>query len=452
MTKNRPDVVFGKEEILFPDGRIRFLGAMDSVNPAMTLVEIEGITLLVDCGADPGQGLVELPDEAYEVDALLLTHGHLDHVGGIPSLMVSGFSAPIYGSPATLAISRIVLGDGIRLRGGQFRDVRAFLGGFDRIAKEVEYGQPFKLFPNRDIEVTYHNAGHILGSASIEIKTAHSRLLFSGDLGRPGSPLLDDPNTSWDDSKPFDLVIMESTYGNHIHEHSDAQIQDKLLEIIEEAREDGGHIIVPAFALGRTQTLIYHLETLVEAGRLSNLPVALDSPLGLRVTSEYEHFKKLLDSQSLIKLSKEDDPLDFEGLYSVRKTRDSKKLRDLDKTMLIIAGSGMCTGGRVVSHLKELLPYSETNVLFVGYQAPGTLGCKIIEAAAKGADGPSETVTIKGEEVAVRATVDVISSLSGHADKKELAAWLDKIPNVKQVVLYHGDSHAQKAFAEYYKN
>ena len=244
---------------------------------------------------------------------------------------------------------------------------------------------------------------------------------------------------------------MESTYGDAIHKHTSDEIRAELLKIIERARKDGGHILIPAFAIGRTQTIINHLDHLVESGQLEDLPVALDSPMGLRVTSKYETFKTLFNQESLDKISRGDDPLDFDGLYAVRKTRDSRKLRDLDKTMLIIAGSGMCTGGRIVDHLKELLPYSETNVLFVGYLAHGTLGRQIIEAAAKGEEGPSETVKIHGNDIPVRAGVDILHGLSAHADQKELAAWLDAVPNVQKVVLHHGDEDAQKAFAAYYK-
>ena len=451
--QNRPPITASRDAFNLADGQVSLLGAANSVTPAMSLVELEGMTLLVDCGADPSVGTepVELPDAAYEADAVLLTHGHLDHVGGIPALLASGFNAPIYATAATLAVTRIVLGDMIRLRGGQHRDVRAFLGGFDLMARAVAYDEPFKPFPKRDVEVAFREAGHILGSASIEISTPASRLLFSGDLGRPSSPVLRDYNTEWDDSRPFDLVVVESTYGDRLHGQAPEDVTDALFAVIQRARRDGGHILVPAFAVGRTQAIIYHLDKLVESGRLQNLPVAVDTPMGLRVTETYEAFKMLFDEESLDKLSRNDDPLDFKGLYAVRKGRDSKKLRDVDGTMLIMAGSGMCTGGRITGHLKELLPFGETNVLFVGYQAPGTPGRAIIEAAERAKEGPSETVHIGGQDVPVRAQVDVISGLSAHADRDELTRWLDALPEVKQVVLHHGDEHAQQAFEAHYK-
>ena len=429
---------------------MRFLSGHKSVTPTMILVEIDGITILVDCGAETSRGPVELPDEAYEVDAVLLTHGHVDHIAGFPALLASGFHAPVFGTRATLAISRIVFGDIIRLKGGQHRDVRAFLGGFDHVVRAKPYGESFKPLPNRDIEVTFHEAGHILGSSSIEIKSKSSRILFSGDLGRPGAPVLRDYNTEWDDSVPFDLVVMESTFGDCEHKRTRDQVTEDILKVVERARKDGGHILVPAAAIGRTQELIYHLDKLVEAERLKDLPVALDTPMGLRVTNVYENFKPLFDEESLDKLSRGDDPLDFKGLYAVRKTRDSRKLRELDESMLIISGSGMCTGGRIVDHMRDLLPYSETNVMFLGYQAPGTPGHAIIKAFEAGSEGPSETVKMGGVDVPVRASVDVINGLSAHADRKDLAAWLDRIPNVAKVALHHGDAEVQLAFAKWY--
>ncbi len=453
MTQTRPPIVVCTKTHDLPNGHVSFLGASGSVTPAMSLVELDGATLLVDCGADPGRDNkpVELPDDAYEVDAVLLTHGHMDHVGGISALLASGFNAPIYGTSATLAIARIVLGDSIRLRGGRHRDVRAFLGGFDHMARAMKYDEPFSPIASRDLLVTFREAGHILGSAGIEIVNPGSRLLFSGDLGRPGSPILRDYNTTWDDSRPFDLVVMESTYGDRVHDQGPDQVREKLFEIIERARADGGHILVPAFAIGRTQALIYHLDNLVESGRLTNLPVAVDTPMGLRVTETYSVFNKLFNEEALDKLSREDDPLDFKGLYAVRKGRESKRLRDVKQTMLIIAGSGMCTGGRIVEHLTELLPYYETNVLFVSYQAHGTPGRAIIGAAAGAKDGPSETVRLGGVDVPVRAKVDILHGLSAHADRKELAAWLDAIPGVQKVALHHGDEDAQEGFQKWYR-
>jgi metallo-beta-lactamase family protein len=357
----------------------------------------------------------------------------------------------VFATAATLAVSRIVLGDSIRLSGGQHRDVRAFQGAMDRIARPARLGEPFRPIPSRDIEVTFHEAGHILGSASIEISSGRARLLLSGDLGRPGSPILRDYNTAWAPGRPFDLVVMESTYGGREHEHDPGAVREALFGIVTRALKDGGHIVVPAFAVGRTQSLIYHLDALVESGRLAGLPVAIDSPMGLRMTEVYSTFRQLFDEEALEKLSRDDDPLDFKGLYAVRKGRDSRRLRDLGQSILIIAGSGMCTGGRVVEHLIELLPLSQTNVMFVGYQAPGTLGARIVSAAARAGDGASETVRVRGQEIPVRAHVDVLHGLSAHADRVELAAWLDAIPDVRKVALHHGEPASQEAFAKWYE-
>jgi len=449
-----PDV-----SIPFPGGTLRVLGAGRCVTGAMSLFEFGGTRVLVDCGmargADAG---APFPEEVVSVDAVLLTHGHLDHVGALPELWRLGAQVRIYATPATLSLAVIVLEDSLRLGGASEQDRRSFMKWFRKASLGVRYdlwrevrgrnaqsrdaGPPGTggLPPDAGtVRFAFREAGHILGSSSIELRSPEARLIVSGDLGRPGIPILRDPFTAWEPEPPVDLVVMESTYGNRTHAPASA-MEDELEKIIHHALRDGGHILVPAFAIGRTQTLLYHLNTLVEAGRIKNLPVAIDTPMGIRVTELYESSRHLYDEDALERLSHGDDPLDFDSLYAVRKGSHSRHLRDEEQSMLIIAGSGMCTGGRIVGHLRALLPRPETDVLIVGYQAAGTPGRALLEAASEGGE---RWVEFDGEKVKVRAAVHQLSGLSAHADQGELLAWLAAIPSVGQVVLHHGEVEAQ---------
>jgi metallo-beta-lactamase family protein len=426
-----------------PDGELTFLGAVRHVTGAMTRVEVQGTRLLFDCGIAQGRAARHwsFPEGAEKVDASVLTHGHLDHVGSLPTLIARGFQGPIYATRATLDLATYVLSDSIRLQGGNQSEAQAFVRELQQRARPIAYDTPFFIGP---AELAFRDAGHIVGSASIELLTEKTRLIHSGDLGRPSSPLLRDPNTAWSAERPVDLVVMESTYGDREHEHTHAEVEKELERIVKNAVRDGGHILIPAFAIGRTQTLIYHLNTLIESGRIPNLPVAIDTPLGLRVTELYNRSRSLFDRESLEKLAHGDDPLDFTGLYAVKRGRDSARLRDVGDSMIIIAGSGMCTGGRIVGHLRELLPDPRTNVLFVGYQAEGTPG-RAIQNAARG----QGTVQFDGGDVAVRAKIETLSGLSAHAGRSELGAWLRAIPGVKRVALHHGEEQGQRGFCEW---
>ncbi len=449
MTSAFPIIPCEAEHAL-PDGRVRLLGAVKGVTPTMTLVETGGAKLLVDAGAPLRTRDWRLPQEALEVDAVLLTHAHADHVSGLPALLDAGFKKPIFATRATLDIAQILLADSIYLNGGRDKNIREFAEQFRRLQRPVRYNDSIHPVSNKEVSASFREAGHILGSASLEIISPESRAIISGDLGRPGSPILRDHNTVWSDDRPVDLVLLETTYGDHAQEHAPTDLESQLERAIKRALRDGGHILVPAFAIGRTQVLLYLLNNLVESGRIKNLPVAVDTPMGLRVTDTYSRFKKLYDRESVDKIADGDDPLEFEELYAVYRGRESRRLADIEQSMLIIAGSGMCTGGRIVGHLKELLPKPETNVVFVGHQAGGTPGRFIQEAAANGRAKSGTTVRFDGEEIPLRAEVETLHGISAHADRDELAAWLGAIPNVKRVALHHGDELAQRAFAEWY--
>lgn len=441
-----PEIVPHTELHPLPDGELRLLGAVKQVTGAMTRVETGRKSLLVDCGlAQGGHGSGEpqaFPVAARQVDAVVLTHGHLDHIGHIPELLEAGFEKPIYATQATLQIARLSLEDSLGMQRLSEREIESFLAHFARLAKPVGYGQRVEI---GGAAVKFHEAGHILGSASVEIESDKSRVIVSGDLGRFDSPILRDPNTEWEKGKPFDVVVMESTYGSREHSHSHADIERDLEAILKDAITHRKKVLVPAFAIGRTQTLLWFLNNLVEARRIPPVPVMVDTPMGSAVTHAYKKFQRLFDKESLDKLARGDDPLDFEDLFEVKRGVDSKRLYDVDGPIIIIAGSGMCTGGRIIGHLRDGLPEQNTIVLFVGYQAEGTPGRRIQDAAKRGG-----RVRVDGEEVQVRAKIATLKGLSAHADRKELRTWLGRIPDVKRVALHHGDVDAQQSFASWH--
>jgi metallo-beta-lactamase family protein len=426
------------------DGEVALLGAHASVTGAMTRVELGGQRLLVDCGKPQGAEAVdwELEASALDVDAVVLTHAHLDHIGALPALVERGFSGPIYGTAPTLAIAGLVLADALGLEGVAPAEVERLLAELKRRGRALRYGQRVAL---GNVELVLHEAGHMLGSASVELTSAKSRVICSGNLGRPGSPLLGEFNTAWKRGRPVDLVVMESTYADEQHAHAHDELELELERIMLEARARGGSVLVPAFAIGPAQALLYYLNRLVKAGRAPALPVALDSPHGLRVVRSYGDFAHLIDRDNLDAMARGDAPLDFEGLYAVEAPPQTPRLSMMPGPMVIIAGNGMCTGGRIVSHLRRLLPIDQTTVLFVSYQAEGTPGRAIQRAATRGG-----RVWLDHEEVRVRAHVETLNGLSGHADRRELGRWLGAVPDVQQVALHRGEPRAQRSFASWY--
>jgi metallo-beta-lactamase family protein len=423
------------------DGEVRLLGAVRQVTGAMTRVEMSGRRLLVDCGIAQGRETMAFPEAARDAHALVLTHGHHDHIGHVPTLLEGGFDRPIYATQATLEIARLSLEDALGMQRLPDREIARFLERFKHLSRAGPYGERIDA---EGLSLTLHEAGHILGSASAEIASDASRVIVSGDLGRQGSPILRDPNTEWRAGPPVDVVVMESTYGSRDHAHSHHDIERDLESVLKDAIARKAKVLVPAFAIGRTQVLLYFLNTLVEARRIPEVPVMIDTPMGLAVTKTYQSHRRLFDKEALDKLARGDDPLDFEDLFQVKRGAESRRLAETEGPMIIIAGSGMCTGGRILNHLREGLPSERTTVLFVGYQGEGTPGRRIQEAAKRGG-----RVRVDGEEVVVRAKIATLKGLSAHADRNELRAWLGHIPGVRRVALHHGDVEAQEAFARW---
>ena len=425
------------------DGEVALLGAHESVTGAMTRIVMGGQKLLIDCGRPCGAEAFEweLDASAADVDGVLLTHAHLDHIGSLPELFERGFNGPIYGTPATLAIAKMVLEDALISDGVSPMECGRVLLELEQRRRPLRYDQRGEL---GGVEFAFREAGHMLGSASVELSSAKSRVICSGDLGRPGSPVLADYNTVWRRGKLVDLVLMESTYADEEHAQAPADVEAELERIMLRAGELGGNVVVPAFALGPAQALLYHLNRLVEAQRIPLFPIALESPSGLRVTHQYGDLSHLFERSSLDALGRGDELLDQASVYGAPHS-ETQRLSLIPGPMVIIAGNEMCTGGRIVGHLRRLLPHDQTTVLFLGYQAEGTAGRAIQRAATRGG-----RVWIDHEEVRVRAHVETLSALSGHADRRELARWLGAIPDVQQVALHHGEPRAQRAFAAWY--
>lgn len=427
-----------------PDGEVTLLGAHAQVTGAMTRIETREGAVLVDCGVPQGRDAhgYTLPDTAKDVDAVVLTHGHNDHVGSLPMLFEAGYDGPVFATPATLAVTRISLEDSLEMQRVSPGEVRAFLKRFDALSRPFPYDTPKE--GKLGISLAFREAGHILGSASVDVISKGSRVVVSGDLGRPGAPILRDPCTTWDKDRPLDLVVVETTYGSREHAHGHDDVLADFERVLLDAVARKSRVLVPSFAIGRTQTLLYFLNELVESKRVPELPVAVDTPMGLAVTDTYKRFSRLFDKESLDKIAHGDDVLDWESLFAVERGKDSRRLMDLPGPLVIIAGSGMCSGGRIVNHLIDGLPDPSTTVLFVGHQAEGTPGRRIQEAGKRGGH-----VRLDGQELLVRARIETLRGLSAHADRRELLAWLSHLPTPKRIALHHGDPDAQEAFARY---
>jgi len=441
---------------------LSFHGADQAVTGSCHLLEAEGLRLLVDCGLY--QGRRELVDENRapfgfppgEVDFLLLSHAHLDHCGRIPLLVKQGFSGEIIATAATRELARLVLLDAAHLqeedarraeRRTQRRGEPAAMPLYtiadafwclDRFGRTAAYGVPLAL--NDAVSVTFIDAGHILGSAAIVIDVRQGatgrRLVFSGDVGGPGHPIVRDPAPP----PQADYVVMETTYGDRLHRGLQASVEE-LWQAVHDTLQRGGNVIIPTFALERSQEILYFLREGARRGRLpQDLPVFLDSPMAISATEIMRRHTECFDEDVQRTLA-EGDPFALPGLRYSRETADSMALNRTTGGAVIMAGSGMCAGGRVRHHLRHNLWRTEASVIFVGYAATGTLARQIIDGA--------RVVEIFGEPVQVKARIHTINGFSAHADQKELLAWHASTGNPRMTFLVHGDpDRAMSSFAD----
>ncbi len=432
--------------------KIAFHGAARTVTGSKHLLTIGNKQILVDCGMF--QGPRELRDRNYEpfpfdpadLDAVILTHAHMDHVGMIPKLIRDGYRGPVYCTRATKGISAISLPDSGRLQEEDAyqdrkrgRDVEPLYDEKDAYAalksfEAVPYHQ-FHALPG-GAQFQFRSSGHILGSAYAEIFLPNGeRVLMTGDLGRYDAPIIKDPETvDWSE-----YLVIESTYGDRLHPQEDPL--EFLHGVLSEVVADGSVLLVPSFAIGRTQELLYFIRMLQIQGRLPRIPIFVDSPMATSTTALYGGAKEEWDEEMTELMQEQYDPIEPEGLQFTRDRNSSKALNSMSGPMVIIAGSGMANGGRIQHHLLHRLGQERTHVLFTGYQAAETLGRRLLEGAP--------TVQIMGREVEVRAKVDKISSLSAHADQNEIFRFLGGFRQApKTTFLVHGEPEAQDALAE----
>ncbi|MBZ5643529.1 MAG: MBL fold metallo-hydrolase [Acidobacteriia bacterium] len=435
--------------------KLTFLGAAGTVTGSKYLVEAEGKRLLVDCGLFQGLKQLRLrnwdtlPEKPSSFDWCVLTHAHLDHTGYLPRLVRDGYRGPIFADSATIELCNILLPDSAHL---QEEDAeKAGRGGYSK------HKQPLPLYSQEDVEpvlkalkeipraaaftispqftVRPHDAGHILGSSSLELTITENGkktvVLFSGDVGRYDQPILKNPEAP----PRCDVLLCESTYGDR--EHPADSPEDALADVVNRVAKRGGQIVIPAFAVGRTQTIMYIVRKLEDANRIPRLPVFVDSPMAISVTDLYmrhhEDHDLIYDAEE-----KSGNPLDAHTVHYMRTVDDSKKINDVKTPAIIISASGMATGGRVLHHLARLAPDPRNAILLAGFQAAGTRG-RSLEDGAK-------TLRIHGEDVPIAAEVINLRQFSAHAGKSELLRWLSGMPGApRQTYLTHGEPEASAA-------
>jgi len=446
--------------------KLTFLGAAQNVTGSRYLLEANGQRFLIDCGLYQERDFRSRNWEPFYVppetlDGVLLTHAHLDHCGLLPKLVREGFRKKIYCTPATAEIAKIVLLDSAHIQeeDAEFKRKRhekeKRKGPHPELplytTKDAEaalplfqpsgYNKPIEI--GDGIEAWFYEAGHILGSTNIKLKitqNGESRIiLFSGDIGRWDTPILLDPTVF----EEADYVIMESTYGNRLHGERD-NIDDELEEIINSTHKAGGNILIPSFAVERSQEVLYYLNSLLNADRIPHLMVFMDSPMAINVTGVFEDHPELFDAEMLELLRRHESPFDFQGLKMTRTVDQSKAINHIRGTVIIIAGSGMCTGGRIKHHLVNNIHRPESTILFVGYQARGTLGRRIVDG--------DEEVRVLGQHYPVRARVAQISGFSAHADRNELYRWISGLRrSPRHLFVTHGEIEAANSFADLLK-
>ncbi len=439
--------------------KITPLGAAGTVTGSMYLFETDsGHRFIVEAGLFQGHdeklNYEELPFDPAEIDYIVVSHVHLDHIGRLPLLVKKGFKGHIVSTPANRDLASIMLMDAAHVQEEEYQhqlkrgirrgelppeplyDIEDVILTMAKFDKTVNYEGRYYLYD--DVVITFRDAGHILGSSFLEMEIEGKKIVFSGDLGNKGKPIVRDPETPFMESP--DLVMIESTYGNRDHRSVEESVEE-FKEAIVSTLKRGGNVVIPSFALERAQDLLFYIREFKEQGVIpESTPVFLDSPLAINATKIFLAHTECFDEETLEILRSGKDPFRFPGLHFTRSSNDSKKINNLEGGAIIIAGSGMCNGGRVKHHLKHNLWREESSVIFVGYQAKGTLGRRIV-------DGERE-VEIYGERIVVKAKIYTINGFSGHAGRSTLLEWADSIKGKNRILVVHGEPEQSAALAD----
>ncbi len=446
---------------------VKFLGAAKNVTGSKFLLDIQEKRIMVDCGIYQERELKDrnwkkFPVEPGSIDAILLTHAHLDHCGYLPRLVKDGFRGKIFCTEPTEEITRITLLDSGKLqeedadkkrrrhekegRKGPYPAVPLYTVEDAQSVFPLLQSYPYKssFEVAGGITASFHDAGHILGAAMIELIVPQNgsrtkKVIFSGDIGRWDKPILCDP-TLFEEA---DTVFVESTYGNRMHE-SEQDAGNKLAEVINRTVQNGGNIVIPAFAIERSQEILFFLNQFLKEDGIPRLPVFVDSPMAINVTEVFKKYPEYFDEHTRSLIKNGDSPFDFPLLKLTRTSEESKSINTASGSSIIMAGSGMCTGGRIKHHLISNIARPESTIAFVGYQAKGTLGKEILQGA--------ETVRILGKEYPVKARIENVNGFSAHADKNELFRWLQGFKKSPQkIFVIHGEEEAANEFATFLK-
>jgi metallo-beta-lactamase family protein len=433
---------------------ITFLGASGTVTGSKYLLQVAGRNILVDCGLFQGErewrdkNWEDPPIRLEEIDAVLITHAHIDHVGLLPRWVARGLKCPVYCSLATQALSKLLLLDSgrlqeeearYRLESGRSRHSPPLPLYTEEDAKQaLELFEPIDLneripFFSNDLAATWTESGHILGACSIFIEGHRKSITFSGDIGRYEDPITRRPHTPHFGN----LMLIESTYGDRLH--PETNVEGALAEVIERTYARGGSVIVPSFAVGRTQLLLYYIRELKEKGKIPDLPIVVDSPMARDATSIYLRFPSLLGVEAKAALQRGKQPFLPSNIGFVRDRTESIRLNKVEEPMVIISASGMMSGGRVLHHVRNRIADSRNTILFVGFQPPGGKGDRLLKGA--------KTIRIFKDELPVNAEIASISGLSAHGDYEELLRWCGEgrgTPN--KVMIVHGEPSSAKNF------
>lgn len=426
--------------------KLTFYGGAESVTGANYLLESGDHRLIVDCGLIQGSNYAEkqnyepFPYKPSEVQVVLVTHAHLDHIGRLPKLYAEGFSGSVYSTEPTRDFAEVSLLDSEHILGreAEREHKEPFctadnVEGMMRLWKGVKYHEPFTVGP---FTIEFFDAGHILGSSMIRVEVEGKKILFSGDLGNSPAPII--RPLEYIDSA--DYVLVESAYGDRNHENVSRR-EEMLEDVIEDTVRRGGTLLIPIFALERTQEILFHMHKLFLQGRVPRVPVYLDSPLAIKLTDVYKKYEDYFNKETIRIVESGADILNFPGLKFTLSTEESKKINTAPSPKIILAGSGMSQGGRIMHHEKLYLPDPKNTILFVGFQTSRSLGRQIMEGA--------KSVMIAGEHVPVRAELRTISSYSAHADQQQLLRWLKPLRlSAKKVFVVQGDEGSSAVLAQ----